>query len=189
LMLARHLARMMDGDLWAESEPLAGAVFHSNVRLRPAPLVDVLHMHHHVGAKAGAYRRPLKILLADDSTDTVLLIRALLKDAPWGIDSADSGRAALEMAVSRSYDLILMDLDMPEMNGYLARRQIRASEQLNEMPAVPIIALSAHNEAEAASRCIEAGCTAHIAKPIHKAALVEAIERYALKEDKTWIRR
>lgn len=178
LMLARHLARMMGGDLWAEVEPKIGAVFHLSVNLRPAPMMDFLQFHK-PGVDVRTDRRPLKILVADDSADTLLLIRAFLKDAPWGIESADNGRAALEMAVSKSYDLILMDLDMPEMNGYTATRQIRISECLHERPAVPIVALTAHNEAEAASKSIEAGCTAHVTKPIRKAALVETIQRYA----------
>jgi CheY-like chemotaxis protein len=178
LMLAKRLARMMGGDLWAEVEPQIGAIFHFKVSLQPAPVVDFPDVFGS-GTEARTDRRPMKLLVADDSADTQLLIRAFLKDAPWGIESADNGRAALEMAVGKSYDLILMDLDMPEMNGYMATRQIRISERLNEMPAVPIIALTAHSEAEAASNSIEAGCTAHVTKPIHKAALIETIQRYA----------
>lgn len=155
-----------------------GAVFHFNVNLRPAPMVDLLRLSKPAAAPRTG-QRPLKILVADDSADTLLLVRALLKDAPWAIESADNGRTALEMAVSRSYDLILMDLDMPEMNGYMATRQIRISECLRERPAVPIVALTAHNEAEAAAKSIEAGCTAHVTKPIRKTALIETIQRYA----------
>jgi CheY-like chemotaxis protein len=179
LALARHLARMMGGDLWAEVEPKIGAIFHFKVSLRPAPMVDFLEMHR-PGVEVRTDRRPLKILVADDSADTLLLIRAFLKDAPWGIEAADNGRTALEMAVSRSYDLILMDLDMPEMNGYLATRQIRIVECMNERPPVPIVALTAHSEAEAAAKSIEAGCTAHVTKPIRKADLIETIQRYAV---------
>jgi CheY-like chemotaxis protein len=178
LILAGHLARMMGGDLWAEEEPPIGCAFHFTVNLRPVPIVDVLRMYK-TGVATRTDLRPLKILIADDSADTLLLIRALLEDAPWGIESVDNGRAALEMAVSKTYDLILMDLEMPEMNGYVAARQIRISEYLNKTRAVPIIALTAHNEAEAASKSIEAGCTAHVTKPIRKAALVETIQRYA----------
>jgi hypothetical protein len=72
-----------------------------------------------------------------------------------------------------------MDIDMPEMDGYFATRQIRISECLNETPAVPIVALTAHNEAEATAKSIQAGCTTHIAKPIRRAVLIETIQRYA----------
>jgi CheY-like chemotaxis protein len=178
LLLARHLARMMGGDLWAEVEPKIGAVFHFSVNLPPAPTVDFLQLSE-AGAKARADVHPLKILVADDSADSVRLIRTFLKEAPWRIDLAENGRTAVEMAVNKSYDLILMDLDMPEMNGYIAARQIRISECLHEKPAVPIIALTAHNETEAASKSIQAGCTAHVTKPIRRAALIETIQRYA----------
>jgi CheY-like chemotaxis protein len=165
LMLARHLTRMMGGDLWAEEEPHTGAVFHFNVTLRQRPTVDFLKLSK-VAPELRTDRRPLKILVADDSADTLL-------------ESAANGRKALEMAVSKSYDLILMDLDMPEMDGYIATRQIRIAECLKEKPAVPIVALTAHNEVEAASKSIEAGCTAHVTKPIRKAALLDTIQRYA----------
>jgi CheY-like chemotaxis protein len=178
LLLARHLARMMGGDLWAEVEPKIGAVFHFTVNLPPAPTVDFLQLSE-AGAKARTDVHQLRMLVADDSADSLRLIRAFLKEAPWRIDSAENGRTAVEMAVSKSYDLILMDLDMPELNGYLAARQIRISECLHEKPAVPIVALTAHNEAEAASKSIQAGCTAHVTKPIRKAALIETIQRYA----------
>jgi CheY-like chemotaxis protein len=178
LMLARHLARMMGGDLWAEAEPPIGVVFHFNVNLRLAPLGS-FQLPRKSGVEARNGRRPLKILVADDSSDTLLLIRAFLKDVPWEVESADNGRVASEMAISKPYDLILMDLDMPEMDGYAATRQIRSSECLKQEAAVPIVALTAHNEAEAASKSIAAGCTAHVTKPIRRAALIDTIQRYA----------
>ncbi len=176
LILARHLTRMMGGDLWAEAEPRAGAVFHFNVKLHLAPMSNV-QSKDRAGARQG--RRPLKILVVDDSVDTVLLIRAFLKNVPWEIESADNGRTASEMAISKPYDLIVMDLDMPVMDGYAATRQIRSSECLHGRSAVPIVALTAHSEAEAASKSIEAGCTAHVTKPIRRTALIDTIERYA----------
>jgi CheY-like chemotaxis protein len=178
VLLATHLARTMGGDLWADEEPQGGAVFHFTAVLHPAAALD-FHLVNKPGVEAYSDERPLKILVADDSLDTLMVIRAFLKDAPWGIDSADNGRIAVEMATSKSYDLILMDLDMPEMNGYIATREIRISECLKETPAVPIVALTAHSEAEAASKSIEAGCTAHVTKPIRKTALIETIQRYA----------
>jgi CheY-like chemotaxis protein len=178
ILLATHLARLMGGDLWAENEQQVGATFHFAVVLHPAPAVDTSRAYKH-GVEAYSDERPLKILVADDSLDTLMVIRAFLKDAPWGIDSADNGRIAVEMAANKSYDLILMDLDMPEMNGYIATREIRISECLKESPAVPIVALTAHSEAEAAAKSIEAGCTAHVTKPIRKTALIETIQRYA----------
>jgi CheY-like chemotaxis protein len=178
LILARHLARMMGGDLWARAEPRDNTVLNFNVNLRAA-LRGGADNSEKARAKGKDGRGPLKILVADDSRDTLLLIRAFLKDIPWEIESAEDGRTASEMAMSKPYDLILMDLDMPVMDGYAATRQIRSSECLREIGAVPIVALTAHSEAEAALKSIEAGCTAHVTKPIRRAALIDTIERYA----------
>ena len=178
LMLAIHLARMMGGDLWTEVHPKMGLTINFNVNLPAAATVDCLQACE-AGTEVRVGQRKLKILVADDSADTLRLIRAFLKDVPWRIESANNGRTAVEMAVSTSYDLILMDIDMPELDGYFATRQIRISECLNETPAVPIVALTAHNEAEATAKSIQAGCTTHIAKPIRRALLIETIQRYA----------
>jgi CheY-like chemotaxis protein len=178
LMLAIHLARMMGGDLWTEVHPKMGSTVNFNVNLPSGPSVDCLQASE-AGTEVRVGHRRLKILVADDSADTLRLIRAFLKDVPWRIESANNGRTAVDMAVSTTYDLILMDIDMPEMDGYFATRQIRTSECLNEVPAVPIVALTAHNEAEATAKSIQAGCTTHIAKPIRRALLIETIQRYA----------
>jgi CheY-like chemotaxis protein len=178
LILARRLAKMMGGDLWAQVEPRIGTVLHFSVNLRAASMMDFANSDK-AAAKAHDRLSTLKILVADDSKDTLHLIRAYLKDIPWEIESAEDGRIASEMAMSKAYDLILMDLDMPEMDGYAATRQIRSSECLREISAVPIVALTAHSEAEAALKSIEAGCTAHVTKPIRRAALIDTIRRYA----------
>jgi CheY-like chemotaxis protein len=178
LLLAIHLARMMGGDLWTEVHPKMGSTINFNVNLPAAATVDCLQACE-AGTDVLVGQRRLKILVADDSTDSLRLIRAFLKDVPWRIESANNGRTAVDMAVSKSYDLILMDIDMPEMDGYFATRQIRISECLNETPAVPIVALTAHNEAEVTAKSIQAGCTTHIAKPIRRAVLIETIQRYA----------
>jgi CheY-like chemotaxis protein len=178
LVLARRLAKMMGGDLWAQVEPRIGNVLHFSVTLREAPMTGFAKSDKEV-AQGHNGNGALKILVADDSKDTLLLIRAYLKDVPWEIESAEDGRIASEMAISKVYNLILMDLDMPEMDGYAATRQIRSSECLRQISAVPIVALTAHSEAEAALKSIEAGCTAHVTKPIRRAALIEIIRRYA----------
>ena len=178
LMLAIHLARMMGGDLWTEVHPKMGSTINFNVTLPAAATVDCLQTSE-AGTEFRIGQRRLKILVADDSADTLRLIRAFLKDVPWRIESASNGRAAVDMAVSKPYDLILMDIDMPEMDGYFATRQIRISECLNEIPAVPIVALTAHNEAEATAKSIQSGCTTYIAKPIRRDVLIETIQRYA----------
>jgi CheY-like chemotaxis protein len=124
--------------------------------------------------------RPLKILLAEDSVHNQMLFRTFVKDEPWEIETAANGRIAVEKAAVEFYNLILMDLDMPEMDGYHATRQIRSAECAGQVLGVPIVALTAHSETEAFVKSFEAGCTAHVTKPLSKAGLIETIRRYAI---------
>jgi hypothetical protein len=181
LTLARHLVELMGGTIWIDDGPGPGTVFHFNVNLALAHPAEPAPGDPKTATEARSGERPLRILVAEDATDNLLLIRAFLKDEPWKIDSASNGRIALEKALTASYDLILMDLDMPEMDGYTSARKIRSSECSNQMPAVPIVALTAHNEADAVLRSIEAGCTAHVTKPIHKASFLKTVRQYAMR--------
>jgi len=122
----------------------------------------------------------LRILLADDSKDNVLLIQAYLSASGYSADVACNGAIALEMFVSGSYDLVLMDVQMPVMDGYFATRKIRQWENENHATPVPILALTAHAFADAVGKSLEAGCTAHLTKPIRKATLLDAIREYTM---------
>jgi PAS domain S-box-containing protein len=121
--------------------------------------------------------RPLKILLADDSRDNRLLVHAYFKTMPYTIDEAENGAVAVEKFKSGSYDLILMDIEMPIMDGYSATRAIRAIEQASGRRPVPILALTASVLAEALKKAIDAGCDAHIAKPVKRATLLAAVRK------------
>jgi CheY-like chemotaxis protein len=182
LTLSRHLAELMGGAMWVENAPGSGSAIHFHVNLALAQPVGYVQGRPPAGSDA---ERPLKILVAEDTVDNLLLIRAFLKDESWEIDSADNGRIAVEKASATRYDLILMDIDMPEMDGHTATRKIRVLECANETPAVPIVALTAHHEAEAAFQSAEAGCTAHVTKPIRKAVLLETVRRYAAGHEET----
>jgi PAS domain S-box-containing protein len=119
--------------------------------------------------------RPLRILLADDSYDNRMLIEAYLKKTRHTVDHAEDGAIAVEKVKANHYDLVLMDIQMPVMDGYTAVRTIRAWEQEHGMWRLPIIALTASALEESVHRSLEAGCDAHVAKPVRKATLLEAI--------------
>ncbi|BCR03848.1 hypothetical protein DESUT3_09170 [Desulfuromonas versatilis] len=127
---------------------------------------------------AGAADRPLRILLADDSQDNRLLVAAYLKSSPHSLELAEDGGQALEKYRQGEYDLVLMDMQMPVMDGYEATRQIRAWEQAQGRPPTPVIALTAYALAEDAGRSLAAGCSAHLTKPIKKETLLEAIRAH-----------
>jgi CheY-like chemotaxis protein len=120
---------------------------------------------------------PIRLLLVDDADDNRLLIRAFLKRSRCQILEAINGEESLRMLQEHPVDLVLMDMQMPVMDGFEATRRIRAWEQTLNRPAVPIIALTAHAMKEDVTRAIEAGCTLHLTKPITKSVLLESIER------------
>jgi CheY-like chemotaxis protein/HPt (histidine-containing phosphotransfer) domain-containing protein len=121
--------------------------------------------------------REMPILLADDSPDNRLLIEAYLKNTRYRLDFAEDGQAAIDRAKAAEYDLILMDIQMPVVDGYTAARAIRQWERERKRPPTPIIALTASASEEAMRKSLDAGCDAHVSKPVRKATLLEAMDR------------
>ncbi|HZC68539.1 MAG TPA: response regulator [Nitrospirales bacterium] len=124
--------------------------------------------------------RPLRILLAEDSADNRLLIQSFFKKTPHHLDIADNGTIAVAKFRARSYDLVLMDMQMPVKDGYAATRAIRQWERDHGRPPTPIIALTAHALKEDEEKCLAAGCTTYLTKPIKKATLLQAIQEYGM---------
>lgn len=121
----------------------------------------------------------LSILLVEDTGDNRVLIQAYLKKTPWKIDVAENGAVAVERFQAERYDLVLMDMEMPVMDGYAATRAIREWEHEQRRPPTPIIALSAYALKEEIQKSLNAGCTDYLPKPIKKARLLEAIRLHA----------
>jgi CheY-like chemotaxis protein len=177
LMLSQGLAKMMNGSLCIGTGP-AEPTFSFTMQL--AFVEAEQSLRHSEKVITFPAKRTIKILIAEDAADNLLLIEAYLKDGPYSIDSAVNGRVAVDKAMEGAYDLILMDLDMPLMDGRTATRMIRVWECLKEKPAVPIVALTAYSQPGSDLKSVQAGCTAHITKPIRKAALIETIQKYAI---------
>jgi signal transduction histidine kinase/CheY-like chemotaxis protein len=118
---------------------------------------------------------PKRILLSDDSVDNRMLIKAFFKGLPYLIDEAENGEIALRKFSGATYDVVLMDLQMPVMDGLTATRAIRVHEASRELAPTPIIALTASALAEDVQQSLAAGANTHITKPVSKAALVEAV--------------
>ena len=126
-----------------------------------------------------ATARPLRILLADDSKDNRLLIHAYLKDTAWQLDDAENGAIAVALMKAGSYDVVLMDIQMPVMDGLQATRVIRAWESECGRSRTPILALTASALDEDVRRTLDAGVDMHVSKPIKKAVLLAAIKKSA----------
>ena len=105
-----------------------------------------------------------------------------LKGGRYQVDLAENGAVGVERFLEDHYDLVLMDIQMPVMDGYQATVAIRQWERERGHPATPIIALTADAFPEDVELALGAGCTAHMAKPVRKAALQKAISEYATPE-------
>ena len=125
---------------------------------------------------AGDDQSGLKILLAEDFLDNRRMMEFYFKATPHRVATAANGQIALEMFMHGSYDLVLMDIQMPVMDGYAATRAIRAWEKDQRRRPTPILALTANALQSEVQRSLDAGCTAHLTKPIRKAQLLEAIQ-------------
>jgi len=126
-----------------------------------------------------AGQQPLyRILIAEDSEDNLILMKAYLKDRGFELDAAENGKIAVEKVMTGHPHLVLMDMQMPVMDGLEATRAIRQWEAKTNARPIPIVALTAHAAGEAVVRSLQAGCTEHLTKPIKKATLLGAIARH-----------
>ena len=179
LTISKRLVELMGGTIWVKSEvgkgslfaftlPFeiwAGAALRDSVLSRPDPELPL---------------PPLRILLAEDSPDNCLVTLAYLAETPYRIEIAETGAIACEMFACRHYDLVLMDRQMPVMDGLTATRKIRAFERSNDRPPTPIIALTASALKGDREMCLAAGCTAFLTKPIKQEVLLRAIAEHSI---------
>ncbi len=120
-----------------------------------------------------------RILVADDSIDNRLLIRAYLGKTGYGLDEAENGQIAIDKLLAGRYDLVLMDIQMPVMDGFAAVRRIRELEREKGMRRTPIIALTASAFDETVRKAAEAGCDSHLGKPLKRSTLLRVIDETA----------
>lgn len=124
-------------------------------------------------------QRPLRILLAEDSPDNRLVIQAYLKETPYQLDFAEDGLQVVEKVKARNYDLVLMDIQMPELDGYEATERIRLWEREQGRRRTPIVALTASVMPESIEKSLDAGCDSNLTKPIKKQTLLDTIHSFA----------
>ncbi len=172
LAICRQLVELMDGEIGVESEFGRGSTFWFTVK---APLAGAPHASE-PEAEADALR-PLSILVADDNPASQRILKALLESNGHRVTFADDGLAAVAFAASQTFDVILMDIMMPMMDGLSAATRIR--ELGGRAAGVPIIALTANALRGDRDRYLAAGMTDYLSKPIDVAALFAALTRAA----------
>jgi len=179
LTISKRLVELMGGRIWCESTVDKGSVFSFVVPFEfwaGAPVRVALP-----GAMSPELPLPaLRILLAEDSPDNATITVAYLEDTPYRVEIAENGAIACQMFAAGHYDLVLMDRQMPLMDGLIATRTIREWERANGRPPTPILALTASALKGDREKCLAAGCTAFLTKPIKQEVLLQSIKDHSM---------
>ncbi len=178
LSISRRLARLLDGDLTVSSEPGRGSIFTLSVAtgslvgvaLSPGWTSDLVRARPSLPAQAPAVLPPCHILLVEDGATNRKLIGLLLQRAGATVHCAENGQVGVEVAASARFDLVLMDMQMPVMDGYSATRELRRLGYRQ-----PIIALTAHAMNGDERTCRAAGCSGYLPKPIDPQRLLGVV--------------
>jgi PAS domain S-box-containing protein len=179
LTISRRLVELMGGRIWVESEVDRGSVFAFAVPFEPWLAAD-RPVSAPVGAGPAAPLPALRILMAEDSPDNCTITLAYLEHTPYRITVAETGAIACRLFMAEDFDLVLMDRQMPVMDGLTATRTIRAWETAHGRQPTPIIALTASALKGDRETCLAAGCTAYLTKPIKQDVLLQAIKDFSV---------
>jgi signal transduction histidine kinase/CheY-like chemotaxis protein/HPt (histidine-containing phosphotransfer) domain-containing protein len=178
LAIARYIAEGLGGQITVESEPGRGTIFRTtletgpldNVRLLDSPPTEALTEARSSERAPEEALLSSRILLAEDGETNRQLIRVVLEEAGALVTSVENGQLALETASRAQFDLILMDMQMPVMDGYTATGRLR-----DVGCALPIIALTAHAMRGDKEKCLAAGCSGYLTKPIDINELLQSV--------------
>jgi signal transduction histidine kinase/response regulator RpfG family c-di-GMP phosphodiesterase len=180
LTISRQLAKLLSGDVTVISRPRFGSTF--TLRLDGGPSAGVERLQGLTEAtlpvkvdhrtRADIHLRG-RILLVEDGKDNEVLLRLQLGDAGAAVTTAVNGQIAVDLATTQTFDLILMDVQMPVLDGYAATVELRRRGL-----TLPIIALTAYAMAEDRGKCLAAGCSGYLSKPIDEETLLRTVKEH-----------
>ncbi|MBF0380301.1 MAG: response regulator [Magnetococcales bacterium] len=184
LSICQRLVQAMGGDITVESNKDKGSAFQFTALLAEAedvPVVDE-QIQDTPQTPGPTQKAPLNILLVDDVEENRMVISSFLNQTNNQITEVVNGEEAVQEFISGSYDLVLMDMQMPVLDGFNATQRIRAWEKNQQRQPTQIIALTASAMREDMEKTIQAGCDKHLSKPIKKAHLLDVINRLPISQ-------
>lgn len=184
LTISKNLVELMGGTIWFKSREGSGSSFYFTIPYLKADTVaesktpiEKSYRSDQSFAEASMSHNA-RILIVDDTEDNRFLLLTYLRKLPFEVVQAENGQEAVDKVLKEHFDLILMDIQMPILDGYAATKKIRQWEADQNRKAIPIIAVSANAMSEDVQKSLDAGCTEHVTKPIKKTALLEMIQKY-----------
>ena len=172
LTITKRLVKLMGGQITAQSEPGGGSVFSVSL---PLPLAT--EPVSEPPRAAPCVPASLNVLVAEDNIVNQKVAAGILRRQGWTVSVAGTGEQAVEAFLTERFDLILMDVQMPELDGLEASTRIRQIEQQRSLAKTPIIAVTAHASSTQHHECLEHGIDAIVTKPVDITALLEAIQQ------------
>ena len=190
LVITKKLAHLLGGELTLTSEPGKGSVFSLtipagvNVKAQPSfnkykPVID-LNQEMDTSETTKQVKFSGRVLVAEDSQSNQVLIKLLLEKLGTQVTIVPDGKEAVQKALSRPFDLIFMDIQMPNMDGLSATKILRQKGLKTAIVALTAYAMRGDDE-----KCISAGCSDYIAKPIDRKTLLKVIRKYLPKKSET----
>ena len=184
LALSKHLATLLGGKIWAESEYGEGSTFHFSARfclpetaetILPAAHASPVTLSEQETTKAQPSADKYQVLLVEDVEINQIIAEDLLTNMGYKVDVANNGQEAINMLMKKDYNVVLMDIQMPVMDGLVATRKIREKDKYKDLP---IIALSAHSLPTDKDKSLDSGMNDHITKPLDPGILSITLNKW-----------
>jgi len=178
LVITTQLVESMGGRIWLESEPGKGSRFYVSLPFEiPTPITQNFSGRAaSAGTDAQARSRRIRILLAEDDNISQTIAVAMLEQNGWQVTAVNNGNEVLDELAEEEYDLVLMDIQMPNLDGFETTRAIRTHPE-QRIAQIPIIAMTAHAMRKDRERCLEAGMNGYLSKPIETRIFMEVISK------------
>lgn len=185
LTIVQQLLKLQGGNISVKSKVGEGSTFTFYIPFGNAERIIDSQVEQNWSQHSEILQdRKLKILLAEDTPLNQILVKKIVQKWNYEIDIANNGREALELLEKNNYDIVLMDIQMPEMDGYTATQAIRNMRDAAKK-SIPIIALTAHATNEEAQKCLHMGMDAYVTKPFNPGLLLKTIVQLATKKRNT----